>query len=1024
MKSKFLVVLTLIFALCYCAVYAEGVNVDSGINFVSDTGDIIRTFPDVTNSDYTMYATVNVKNETDLQTDLILFVSIYDGNNNLKKLLYDTISAPANGEDIGRVPVIIPQGTEESAFICKAYLWDTVAGKKAYRTESVFLDFNTNLYGITIDGVDVADYSDDTDVYSIKVSKVNSKIKVYPKSGATSVQYNEINVPGTSKIKLSDGANTRNITIKTYLEEKDKYTLSALKYKIGDTEYLVEGFDPDIQEYTVNLPDNTFYVALLPEAMGEVTCTIQDINDSPNVINGVSFGKMRTDTTGPSYVYERKAVKGVVPIKNESTKAFVNVTDGEKTTEYTINFRAVQPRLTELNLVGADGDHYVPVFTSGAGFNNDNGTICVSDRMWAAANISKKLIGASYFMSPYNNKGGGQWWNDVGAKGDEYFNFTADTAGTVYLLGSSNISEYSGWEKVNNGTVPTHPKDYTLGDKTWNDYDDTDFFMSCVKWNSDRGRCDECGVGTMQESQISYIDGCVQYKYAFAKHFEAGEQVSIKHTGEYGNSAAEIIWAVVWDVDVNYPVVPDTGDEETGDDDEPGSDEGDIKDIPEYGESTYTDGYYVPGSSGSDYVTLTISGSQDEGSEHIQTAVLKSGVSSVPAGENAINVGGALGKIKLKNKDNYGAKTLHCKYTFVESSSPILMRFQYQTSTNDGSPKDTFTMTNEGVTFGDASVSATAPYDINIFQNVATGITVIYVNDEILYDGRETGDNLWGSESDHWHQFRFRTVEEDSAFRLVVKNMHHEVYSEEVLLTEVINYVMAEEETGNDNTGEDPVDPPVTPDQPGEDEEIKPGPVLELDAANNTGDGIFDETATSWTDLSENGYNVTLTDVCEWSGEALCITNGSRNEAKAVLLNDNINATINSYNFTVEFDIENIDEGAVVAASKNEEFSICEEDGKLAFYFAGIVKNTISVSLTDVLAGYNQITVSCDTSNNVSIKWYIDGELKSEKTVTLPNLKSIDSLMLGSYDRHYTGSVAIKRFRVFDYAKTAEDITE
>ena len=819
MKSKFLVILTLIFALCLCAVYADGVNVDNGINFVTDAGDIIRAFPDVTNSDYTMHASVTVKNESNLQKDMVLFVSVYDRNNNLKKLSYDIISAPVNGEDIGSVPVTIPRGTVESDFICKAYLWDTIAGKIAYRTESIFLDLNTNLYGITIGGVDIEDYSDDTDVYSVKVAKANSEIKVYPKSGATIVQYNEINVPGTSKIKLTDGENTRNITIKTYLEEKDKYTLSALKYKIGDTEYSVEGFDPDINEYTVNLPDNTFYVALLPEAMGEVTCTIQDINDSPNVINGVSFGKMRTDTTGPSYVYERKAVKGVVPIKNESTKAFVNVTDGEKTTEYTINFRAVQPRLTGFNLVGADGDHYVPVFTSGAGFNNDNGTICVSDRMWAAANISKKLIGASYFMSPYNNKGGGQWWNDVGAKGDEYFNFTADTAGTVYLLGNSNISEYSGWEKVNNGTVPTHPKGYTLGDKTWNDYDDTEFFMSCVKWNSDRGRCDECGVGTMQESQISYIDGCVQYKYAFAKHFEAGEQVSIKHTGEYGNSAAEIIWAVVWDVDVNYPVLPDTGDEETGDDDEPGSDEGDIKDISEYGESTYTGGYYVPGSSGSDYVTLTISGSQDEGSEHIQTAVLKSGVSSVPAGENAINVGGALGKIKLKNNDNYGAKTLHCKYTFVESSSPILMRFQYQTSTNDGSPKDTFTMTNEGVTFGDASVSATAPYEINIFQNVATGVTVIYVNDEILYDGRETGDNLWGSESDHWHQFRFRTVEEDSAFRLVVKNMHHEVYSEEVLLTEVINYVMAEEETGDDNPGEDPIDPPVTPDHPGDVEE-------------------------------------------------------------------------------------------------------------------------------------------------------------------------------------------------------------
>ena len=54
------------------------------------------------------------------------------------------------------------------------------------------------------------------------------------------------------------------------------------KYKIGNTEYEVEGFDPEVYEYTVNLPDNTFYATLLPESMGEITCTLQDINDLYN----------------------------------------------------------------------------------------------------------------------------------------------------------------------------------------------------------------------------------------------------------------------------------------------------------------------------------------------------------------------------------------------------------------------------------------------------------------------------------------------------------------------------------------------------------------------------------------------------------------------------------------------------------------------------------------------------------------------------------------------------------------------
>jgi len=258
---------------------------------------------------------------------------------------------------------------------------------------------------------------------------------------------------------------------------------------------------------------------------------------------------------------------------------------------------------------------------------------------------------------------------------------------------------------------------------------------------------------------------------------------------------SDVVGYVMNDSGSGDEVDPPVDSEEPGDDEiydgVTGDGEGVVKDVSEYGASTYTANYYVPGSSGAaDYVNWSDTGSQAEGGEHIQTAVLKSGVASVPAGQNAINVGGALGNVKLKNNDSYGAKTLHCRYTFVESSSPILMRFQYQTSSNGGSPKDTFTMTNTGVTFGDASVSATAPYDINIFQNVDSGVTVIYVNDEILYDARKTGNNLWGSGSHHWQQFRFRTTQADSAFKLVIKNMHHEVYDEKVLLSDVIDYVM------------------------------------------------------------------------------------------------------------------------------------------------------------------------------------------------------------------------------------------
>ena len=56
MKSKVLAILTLIFALCICTAYADGVNVDSGIKYVSQSGATIRAFPDVSGADYTMYA--------------------------------------------------------------------------------------------------------------------------------------------------------------------------------------------------------------------------------------------------------------------------------------------------------------------------------------------------------------------------------------------------------------------------------------------------------------------------------------------------------------------------------------------------------------------------------------------------------------------------------------------------------------------------------------------------------------------------------------------------------------------------------------------------------------------------------------------------------------------------------------------------------------------------------------------------------------------------------------------------------
>ena len=759
MRKIYLLLLALLSMMFMSAVHAADIGVDAGIRFVSQNGDVLTAFPNTNKDDSTIYAEASVENNTSEPKNMILIVAVYDGSESLEKVLYNSFAAAANSVQNVRTAVTVPKGTQAENFVCRAYLWDGITGGRAYRTESTFLDLSTELFGIFVNGKAIDGYDDGVNEYKLQVNSTGGNIKVYPKSGGTSVIYKSVNIPGKSQIRLTSGNKKRDITIYTYIDHLENYSLSSLKYKIGSTIYDVEGFSPERTEYLVTLPQNTFYVTLLPEAYASIECNVRDTNDSPNIVNGVSFGKMRTDTTGPSYVCERPAINNIVPIKNEMTDVVITVSDGTDKTKYTVTFSCVQPRLTSFNLTGGDGDLYVPVFTSGAGFNNDNGTICASDRIWAASNISKKLIGASYFMSPYNNKSG-QWWNGEERKaGDEYFNFTADTAGTVYMMCNANVLKYSDWTQVNNGITPTHPTGYNTGDKTWNSYTDTEYFAYGVKWNSDEARCKTCGVGELTTGE--FIDGGTMYNHVFARHFEAGETVSVPHTGLFGNSAAEIIWAVCWDVDVNYP------------------------------------------------------------------------------------------------------------------------------------------------------------------------------------SGGTSGEN---------------------------------------------------------------------------------GLVLGLDAMNNTNEGCLDEFADVWYDLS-GGDGVELTDVCSWTKDGLKISTGSGSEAAAVLLGDAVDKTINSYNFTIELELGEIGAKAAVMTSKNEQFSLCAEKGKLGLYFAGIVRNPISVDVGEACSGVNHITVSKDTENNVYMKWYINGILKAEKKVQVQELKSVDKMMLASYNKKlYSGDTVIKRVKIYDYTMTVENI--
>ena len=286
-------------------------------------------------------------------------------------------------------------------------------------------------------------------------------------------------------------------------------------------------------------------------------------------------------------------------------------------------------------------------------------------------------------------------------------------------------------------------------------------------------------------------------------------------------------------------------------------------DVSQYGSATYTTAYYVPSGSGDSSIEYEQSGDGTETGGYVLTYSKASSATSVPADTLITGAGGGLGNVLIAN-NTYGAKTFHSRYTFVESSSPILMQFQHKNSSNAVTLKDTFTMTNTGVTFGDASVTVAAPYDINIFQNVYTGETVIYVNDTVLIDQRGTGETLIADGATYWHKLNFKTTQDDSVFRLVLKNIRHMVYTTDVTLSDVVGYVMNDSGTGD----EEPVDPPVDP-EPEEPEVVIPENLQPL--ADYALEGYFyKQLNNNWAEVTRNDVtdaNGIITTTASYSGE-------------------------------------------------------------------------------------------------------------------------------------------------------------
>ena len=397
---------------------------------------------------------------------------------------------------------------------------------------------------IKIDGKEISDYSDDVNVYDCKASK-NSVIEVVPQDGTTGVAFSDIKIPGTNTITVTSSRGyKRKISLILYEKAEDRAGLISLSYKIGDTVYPVT-LVPGETEYSIELPENTMSVRLLPNAFGEVSIKLYD--EVVTSINDVSLGTM-LQAASDGYSYGRNAVNGFVPIKSEKATANIYVAYNGEETKYTIKFKAKQPRITEINYVGAESDGNKPMFVGGSAINNDNGTILGMDRRWSMANASKKLLGASMFMLPMTNRAAGQWWNDTDVASGEYFNFKADTAGTVCVLTGDTISnDYyaDGWKKASGSVSLPDGQKWITVDKTWNDYD-AEYFASALEYSNNNERAIDPGVAETTEDAVTLQYNKVMQNSA-SRHFEAGETVSIHHTGTKGNNACKMIVAIIWD---------------------------------------------------------------------------------------------------------------------------------------------------------------------------------------------------------------------------------------------------------------------------------------------------------------------------------------------------------------------------------------------------------------------------------------------------------------------------------------------
>lgn len=404
-----------------------------------------------------------------------------------------------------------------------------------------------------------------------------------------------------------------------WAEEKPVAGPLSMTFSSDDENFTHMKFDKDKTEYNVTLADNAKYAYVQfdvedPTVIPENLFTTYDVDatgiDGSQLVGTVGQTGRKIDDQSLCQIAvpmeaQRSSNSGAykVPIKNENGKLTFKY-DG---IYYTINFTAKQPRLTELTSYTADTSAEV-LFVGGGAVNNDNGTVTQTSRnstdnltgnavdVRTLTNVSEKLLGSSIFMLP-----------DLAAGDSNLFTFTADHAGTVFVMSDTAIngSGYTGagtaWTCRNDGSVtetnitgttfPNSAKGYR-NSNSYGSAAELQYYSRSTNWWTTPNSSSEDSFHNKRRAY--YANGITGYikanstspnstdlngvyrgtwgmNYIYSLSFEAGQQVTIPGLWtdtSSPDSAVLVIWddddmsgiGYEWNDDASMPAIDENGD--------------------------------------------------------------------------------------------------------------------------------------------------------------------------------------------------------------------------------------------------------------------------------------------------------------------------------------------------------------------------------------------------------------------------------------------------------------------------------